>query len=110
MDIKNVFEKYPMTTGIKDINVDNIKKSINLLKKNKVDYEFRTTVVKDFHNFEDIENICKTIGKDSKYYLQNFVNSDNVLDKSLTAYPDKELIKWKDKLVKTYEKLQVRGI
>ncbi len=109
MDIKNIFEKYPLTTGIKDINTENIKKSINLLKKNNVDYEFRTTIIKKHHIFEDIENICKIIGKESKYYLQNFVESENVLEKNIEGYEDEELVNWQEKLKKTYPKLKIRG-
>ena len=108
MDVKNTFSKYPEIAGKKDLNVDNIKKSINFLKKGNVDYEFRTTIVKDFHTFEDIEEICKMIGKESKYYLQNFVNSENVLESKLEGYQDEELQEWKAKLKETYEKIEIR--
>lgn len=109
MDIKNIYEKYPLTSGIKEIDTENIKKSINLLKKNNVDYEFRTTIIKKHHTYEDIENICKIIGKESKYYLQNFIESENVLEKNLQGYDDEELIKWQEKLKQTYPKIKVRG-
>ena len=38
------------------LNIDNIKKSIEVLKQNKIDYEFRTTLVKEFHTEEDFRN------------------------------------------------------
>ena len=70
MDIKNIFEKYPKITGCKNVNVDNIMKSIEILKEEIIDYEFRTTVVKEFHNINDIKTILNYIG-DSKYFIQN---------------------------------------
>ena len=83
MDIKNLPNKYGKTSGVENINCDNIFKSIKLLKENKVDYEFRTTIISEFHTLEDILEIVKIVG-DSKYYLQNFNMSNYVLDKSLT--------------------------
>ena len=110
MDIKNIFEKYPVTTGIKDLQIDNIKKSINLLKKSSIDYEFRTTIVKDFHDFDDIENICKLLGKESKYYLQNFMDGDNVLKKGLKSFSDEELKDLKNRLEINYNNVTIRGL
>ena len=110
MDIKNTFEKYPVTTGIKDLQIDNIKKSINLLKKSSIDYEFRTTIVKDFHDFDDIENICKLLGKESKYYLQNFMDGDNVLKKGLKSFSDEELKDLKNRLEINYNNVTIRGL
>lgn len=110
MDVKNTFEKYPLTTGVKELDLDNIKKSMALLKKGKIEYEFRTTIVKDFHKYEDIENICKIIGKNSKYYLQNFIDSDNVLKKGLHGFSDEELINMKEDLETNYNNVKIRGL
>lgn len=110
MDIKNTFEKYSLTSGIKDLELENIKKSILLLRKSKIDYEFRTTIVKEYHTFEDIEKIAKIIGKDSKYYLQNFIDSDNVLIKNLHSFTDEELIESKEKLEVNYNNIKIRGL
>ena len=110
MDIKNTFDKYPVTAGINELQIENIKKSINLLKKGSVDYEFRTTIVKDFHEFEDIENICKLVGKDSKYYLQNFIDGDNVLENGLKGFSDDELKSLKNDLEINYSNVTIRGL
>ena len=110
MDIKNVYEKYPITTGIKNLDIENIKKSIALLKKSKVEYEFRTTIVKNFHTFEDIENLCKLVGKDSNYYIQNFINSDNVLEKNLESFSNEDLEKLKEFLNNNYNNVKIRNM
>lgn len=108
MDIKNGVEKYEKTSGISHINLENILKSIELLKQKNVDYEFRTTIFPEHHRFEDICEIIQLIG-DSKYYLQNFKMSDYVLDKNLTEFTEEELKKWNEKL-KQYPNVFIRGI
>ena len=90
MDIKNTFDKYEMTIGTKT-NIDNIKMSINILESSNIEYEFRTTIVKEFHTFESIKEIIKMLNKKSKYYIQNFRNSDGVLDKKLNGFKIEEL-------------------
>ena len=90
MDIKNIFNKYNITAG-KKINLDNIKKSIEILKASKIDYEFRTTIIKEMHSLDDIISICKLVGN-AKYYLQNFEDSENVIDHSLHGFSREELL------------------
>lgn len=90
MDIKNTFDKYEMTIGCKT-NIDNIKKSIEIIENSCIDYEFRTTIVKEFHTFDDIKNIAKMLNSKSKYYIQNFKNSDGVLNKKLNGFTNEEL-------------------
>ena len=55
MDIKNSFEKYSETSGLSNKDLTNIKRSIDLIMEGKTDYEFRTTVVREFHTVEDIK-------------------------------------------------------
>ena len=108
MDIKNSFSKYSKTCGMAKMNMDNINKSIELLKENKVDYEFRTTVINELHTLQDILEIIKMIG-DSKYYLQNFRSSEFVLDKTLTEIPNDKLLLWNE-VLKKYANVYIRGI
>lgn len=110
MDIKNDFMNYNKTAGVKLLNVDKIKESITTLENSNIDYEFRTTLVKEFHCYKNIENICEMIGPKAKYYLQNYQDSDGVLEKGLHGFSEIELkdvlnnLKWK------YPNVMVRGI
>lgn len=108
MDIKNSLSKYEKTSGVQNINMENILKSIELLKQNKIDYEFRTTIINEYHTLEDILQIIELVGN-SKYYLQNFKNSSCVLDKSLTEVPEEKLKLWNEKL-KRYPNVSIRGM
>ena len=108
MDIKNSFDKYAKTSGLEKVNLENIKKSIELLKQKKVDYEFRTTIISEHHTLQDIFEIIKLIG-DSKYYLQNFKNSAYVIDKTLTEVAEEKLILW-NQILKKYANVYIRGM
>lgn len=110
MDIKNTFDKYPETTGCENINTDNIKESIDFLMKGYVDFEFRTTVVKEFHSPQDIERISEIISGCDKYYLQNFVDSGNILGNNLHPVDENTLREMKLLASKNVKTAQIRGL
>ena len=114
MDIKNVKDKYLETAGLsKKANeklLENIEKSIQILKQSNIDHEFRTTIIKKYHNIEDLENINEMIGKDEKYYLQNFEDSEYVLDHKLQAFSEDELNEINKIIKKKFPKTSVRGM
>lgn len=109
MDIKNAFDDYENITGIKKINLDKIKRSIELIKKSRVDHEFRTTIVKGFHDIKKIEKIAEYV-KDSRYFVQNFEDSEGVLDRKLEGFTEEELKEINDELKKRFPNAKVRGI
>ena len=86
MDIKNSFDGYPQTIG-RDTSLDKIKESISYIMSCGIDYEFRTTLVKEFHTTNDITQIAKQIAGAKKYYLQKFVDSGNCIASNLTEIP-----------------------
>ena len=108
MDIKNSLNKYSLTSGVAKINMQNILNSIELLKKGEVDYEFSTTIINEFHTLQDIIEIIKLVGN-SKYYLQNFKNSEYVLDKTLTSFTEEKLVLWNE-ILKEYPNVYIRGM
>ena len=79
MDIKNAPEKYAETIGLAGYDIAPVQRSIRLLLQNKVDYEFRTTVVAEYHAPEDIGAIAKWIAGAPRYFLQPFVDSGNLI-------------------------------
>lgn len=108
MDIKNSFNKYHFTIDRKNFDISLLKKSIDILKKSDIDYEFRTTIVKELHTFEDIKEICEYIGNKDKYYLQNFVDGDTVIKKGLHGFSIEEINEILDKLKKDFPNLKIR--
>lgn len=89
MDIKSDFDNYSKVVNC-SIDINNVKKSINILKKSNIDFEFRTTIYKELHNIDILKNILDIVG-DNKYFIQNFVQSENVRDKSLNGFSSDEL-------------------
>jgi len=96
MDIKHRlsdFKKYKEITGgvLTREMFENIKKSVKILLSGKVNYEFRTTIMKEFHKKEDILEICKEISKAKIYYLQNYQKNSTVSGKTFTPFEEKEI-------------------
>lgn len=90
MDIKNSLHKYNLTTN-SNVDISKIKKSVDILLADKIDYEFRTTVVKEYHDIEDFKLIGEMIKGAKKYFLQSFQNKDSVLSKELHSMSKNEL-------------------
>ncbi len=109
MDVKNSFEKYEETVGV-SCDTKNIKKSIDIIKKSGVDYEFRTTVVPGVHTEDDIEKIGEQIQGASKYFLQNFLPEKTIYGGFMNKNPfsKEELKKLKEKADPFVEFCQIR--
>lgn len=69
MDIKGPVEDYEKFSGVK---AGRIEKSIDLIMKSGVDYEFRSTVIKNWHNLDNLKKMAKMIKGAKIYYLQNY--------------------------------------
>lgn len=89
MDIKSSPDNYSGICGV-NIDIEKIKKSVDILKEGKIDYEFRTTCVKEYHTNEDFEKIASWLQGDSKYYLQHFEDSGNLIGSNLSAFTKEE--------------------
>jgi len=97
IDVKHRFdfEKWYEITGrvLTKKMFENIKKSIKILCRGKTDYEFRTTLIKEFHKKEDIIEICKKLKKAKIYWLQNFEKTETgtISGKTFTPFPEEEI-------------------
>ena len=109
MDIKNSPERYPETAGLPAFAIAKVEESKNFLLEGHVDYEFRTTVVKQLHDRESFEKIGEWINGAERYFLQPFKDRDTVAFAGLSAPDDEELKMFKN-IVKPYVKsISVRG-
>lgn len=71
MDVKNSPEKYALTVGVESVDMGKILKSMQLLKGSGVDYEFRTTIIKEFHTAEDMQKNCLShLGRTSLFHAK----------------------------------------
>ena len=111
VDIKNSPKKYAQTVGVPNLDLEPIKRTIDLLRDGAVDYEFRTTVVKGLHDADDFPDIGKMIEGAKQYFLQQYVDSGDILhNNQFSSYTHKEMQEFAD-IVKPYvPNTQVRGI
>lgn len=85
MDIKNSPELYAKTCGTDNINIKDIIKSKDFLLMGDVEYEFRTTVVAEYHTVESIRQAAAFIAGANNYYLQAFKDSGDLLVSGLSG-------------------------
>jgi pyruvate formate lyase activating enzyme len=110
MDIKNSKEKYALTSGIEKLDVAKIEESVEFLMSGVVDYEFRTTIVKELHNEDDIQDIVSWIKGAKKYFLQGFTDSGDLICTGYSGYDKTELQKLLNIAKNHFETVELRGI
>ena len=111
MDIKNCREKYGETVGFdKSYDISPIQESMSFLMEGRVDFEFRTTVSKTFHTFDDVVEIGKWIAGNEKYYLQQFKDSGNLIGEGIEPYSEEQMRALIDKILPFVPNAQLRGI
>ena len=110
MDVKNSPSGYPETVGIGGYDISKIQESISFLIENKVDYEFRTTVVREFHSVFEIDGIGKMIKGAKRHYLQAFVDSGELIGFDLSAVPKEEMLEMQKIMQKYVDSCELRGV
>ena len=110
MDIKNCREKYLQTADCSIELLQNVDKSVEILKQKKVDFEFRTTIVKEYHTIDDVEKIAEWINGCDKYFLQSFIDSGDVIKNNLSAHSRETLEFMRLAALNVLSKVEIRGI
>lgn len=119
MDVKLPKERYSQVFG-KNVKIKDIEESIKILKKGKLDYEFRTTIVPTIHKKEDIIKIVRWVSQPTrlrqghsgqgKYFLQNF-RPEKTIDpqfEKIKPYPESYLLEIQKAIAPFFEICQVR--
>ena len=96
MDVKNAFPYYAETVGVTDFAITPIKDSIEILKNSGMDYEFRTTVVREFHTVERIRELAQSIAGAKRYFIQRFRDSGELITSGLSAVPEADMQKMRE--------------
>ena len=109
MDIKNCPNLYAETCGLKFLDINNIKKSISLIMNKAKDYEFRTTLVKEFHEKMDYDAFLNLIKGAKRLYLQKFVDREGCIKKGLHEVDVVEANKLRDYLSSGIAEVNLRG-
>lgn len=111
MDVKAPLnKKYSDTVGV-DVNLDNIRRSIDLIQSSGIDYEFRTTIVPIFLSEGDVHSLISELSGSKKYALQQF-RPDYTLDPALSElkpYSSEIIIALADAAQKVIKTVTIRG-
>lgn len=90
MDIKNSPERYAKTAGLTYFEVERIKRSIDLIMNSGLEYEFRTTIIKEFHDERSIKEAAWLIKGAKRYFLQMYIDREGCLEHGFHAFDRKE--------------------
>ena len=110
MDIKSSPEHYEILTGISHPDLTAIRESISFLMNGSLDYEFRTTVVRELHTENDFRKIGQWLKVAKAYYLQAYRDSEDVLQPGFSSYSASELNAFREILLETIPLVEIRGI
>ena len=110
MDIKNSPDRYGETAGLTDLDVLRIQESVEFLMCGAVDYEFRTTVARELHGRAEFERIGKWLAGCRKYCLQNYRESEFVLQPVFSGYSREQLERFRELLLRSIGQVEIRGV
>lgn len=111
MDIKNAPALYAATAGLRALDLSVIERSKNLLLEGRIDYEFRTTVVKGLHTEESLCEAARWIEGAREYYLQQYRDSGNLLrPEGLGAFSKEEMHALREAVAAILPVVQLRGV
>jgi pyruvate formate lyase activating enzyme len=110
MDIKNSLPKYPRTVGIPGFDSSGVQESAAILMEGQVDYEFRTTLVRELHTEADLLTIAHWLEGAKRYCLQNFVDSGGLIQSGLHGFSPQEMHAFAETVRPYFADVTVRGV
>ena len=84
-------------------------KDKNLLINSDIDYEFRTTLVKQYFTLESIEEMGCFLSGAKMLFLQKYVANENCINSSLDEVNEKEANEYASLLENFIENVSLRG-
>ena len=110
MDIKARPENYPNLCGLSQINLKSIENTVEFLMTGEIDYEFRTTAVRELHTKQDFIEIGQWLKGAKAYFLQAYRDSEEVLQPGYSSFSLEELKEFRGILLETIPLVEIRGI
>lgn len=110
MDVKNSLPKYSLTVGIPGFDAACVRESAALLLEGRVDYEFRTTLVREFHTTADLLEIARWLKGAKRYFLQNFVDSGGLIQSGLHGFSPQEMRDFAASIRPFLAEVSLRGV
>lgn len=110
MDIKAGRDNYANATGISNLDISTIQKSVDIITSSGIMYEFRTTAVKNIHTIKDFEDIAIWLSSDSTYFIQSYKETVGIGENTCDSFTKEELTAFLDIVKTTIPNSSLRGI
>lgn len=114
MDLKNGPSSWAKTAGMSGRAAEelwaNTLESMEIIKNSGVPYEFRTTVVRELHSPEDMEELGQLAKGAQAYYLQQFTDSGDILSEGFSAWDRDTMQRYLEIVRKYVPHAQLRGV
>ena len=114
MDIKNSPDKWAKTAGLSagaaNALFGKTLRSMSIIKLSGVDYEFRTTIVKGLHELSDMDGLGQLVRGAKRYYLQNFTDSEAILEGTWGSHDKETLLAMLEVIRKYVPGAELRGV
>ncbi len=108
MDIKSSPEGYAAASG-SDTDIENFRRSVEIIKQSGIDHEFRTTAVKGIHKAEDFAEIARWVGRGEKYFVQKYADSGDILCDGYSGFSEPEYAEIMAKVWEIIPDAKLRG-
>ncbi len=115
MDVKNSPARYAQTTGCPGVRLEDVESSLRFLLGGGVDFELRTTVVRELHDEASIQDMgawVQSLGGPNaviRFFIQPYTDRDSVLCKGLNRPEDEELGRFQAALAPYAQQVEIRG-
>lgn len=109
MDIKNCPERYGETVGVPDLDLAPIRETAAFLMAGSLPFEFRTTVVKPFHDNACFRSIGQWLAGPEPYWIQGFEDSGDLIGAGLTPFSEVDLKEFCRILSEKIPNVKLRG-
>ena len=115
MDIKNSLGRYKETAGLNRSSasesdlLEAVRQSAELLMSGGVDFEFRTTLVRELHTEADIKEIGRWLCGEEKFFLQTYRDEGDLLVGGFSAFTKDETIHLLNILKSYVPNAEIRG-
>lgn len=109
MDIKNDRENYAKIIGFDKYDTSAVEKSVEFFLAGGADYEFRTTLISEYHHAENMAKISEWIRGAEKYFLQRFKSGDYCISQSLSPVETEQAKSFAEIIKPFVKNVKLRG-
>ncbi len=109
MDIKSSLDNYTNVTKCSKNLIPAVEESINILINSNIESEFRTTLLAEIHDINEIKQIAKTIQGCNKYRLQKYIDSEHCIENIFTPVDKEKALLFKEELLKSLKDVDLRS-